>query len=251
MAGCVTHLFRHPIKSIGREPLPHADLVAGKTMPGDRVWAVANDLSKFDPENPAWVSCANFIRGAKAPSLVAFSATLRGSTYTITHAGTKETYSFTPDDPAQHAGFLAFLAQYIPENRAMPKALVKVPERGMTDTDFPSVSILSQSSRAALAGAAGKPVEMERFRGNIWLEGLEPWEERQWIGKRLRIGGAEILIREHIGRCVATTANPASGETDVDTLSVLRTNWGHTDLGVYGEIVKSGRIALEDRVEIL
>jgi len=220
-------------------------------MPGDRVWAVSNALSKFDPENPAWVSCANFIRGSKAPSLIAFSATLAGDTYTVTHAGTKERYSFAPDDPAQHAGFLAFLARYIPENRAQPKALVKVPARGMTDTDFPSVSILSQSSLKALADAAGQPMEMERFRGNIWLEGLEAWEERQWLGKRLCIGGTEILVREHIGRCTATTANPASGAQDVDTLKILQAHWGHTELGIYGEVVKSGRIALDDKVEIL
>lgn len=220
-------------------------------MPGDRVWAVTNDLSKFDLDQPEWLSCANFIRGAKAPSLIAFSATLEGSDYTITHAGTDETFSFNPDDPAQHASFLAFLAAYIPENRAAPKALVKVPERGMTDTDFPSVSLLSHSSRQALANAAGKPVEMERFRGNIWLDGLEAWAEREWIGKTVRIGGAEILIREHIGRCVATTANPASGVQDVDTLKILKANWGHTDLGIYGEIVKSGRVSLEDKVEIL
>lgn len=220
-------------------------------MPHDRVWAVTNELSKFDQDNPEWVSCANFIRGAKAPSLMAFSAALKGDAYSITHAGTKETHSFNPDDPAQHADFLAFLSQYIPENRAAPKALVKVPKRGMTDTDFPSISILNQSSLQALAEAAGKPVEMERFRGNLWLAGLEAWEERDWIGKILSIGGTEILIREHIGRCQATTANPASGMQDVDTLKILKANWGHTDLGIYGEVVKSGHIALEDKVEIL
>lgn len=251
MTGLVSNIFRHPIKSIGREPLGFADLVAGKTMPNDRVWAVSHALSKFDTENPAWVSCANFIRGSKAPSLIAFSATLQGETYTITHAGSGESFSFNPEDSAQHPAFLAFLARYIPENRAMPKALVKVPERGMTDTGFPSISILSQSSLKALADAAGKPVEMERFRGNIWLEGLEPWAERAWPGKLLRIGEAEFEVREHIGRCAATTANPATGEQDVNTLKILRKNWGHTDLGIYAEVVKSGRVALQDKVEIL
>ena len=251
MAAFVTHLFRHPIKSVGHEPLTHTDLEAGKAMPFDRLWAITNDRSKFDPDNPEWMSCANFIRGSKAPSLIAFSARLEGSIYTVIHAGTKESFSFNPDDPAQHAGFLAFVAGYIPENRAMPKALVKLPARGMTDTDFPSISILSQSSLKALAGAAGQPLKMERFRGNIWLEGLAPWAERQWLGKRLRIGGTEILLREHIGRCAATTANPATGAQDVDTLEILRQNWGHSELGIYGEVIKSGRITLDDKVEIL
>ena len=247
----VTNIFCHPIKSVGRAPLAEVLLAAGKTMPNDRVWAVEHEAGKFDPKNPAWVSCANFIRGAKAPSLVALSIVQSGENYTITHDGTGESFTFNPNDPTQHPAFITFLATFVPENRAQPKAVVKVPGRGMTDTDFPSISILSQTSLSALAEAAGKAVEMERFRGNIWFDGLPAWEERSWIGKRIRIGEVELNVRENIGRCSATTANPVSGEQDVPTLKILEQNWGHTDLGVYGEVITPGRVALDDRIEIL
>lgn len=247
----VAQIFRHTIKSVGRESCAYTDLQAGKTMAGDRVWAIADTQSRIDPAAPEWMSCANFIRGAKAPSLVAFSATFAGGVYSVTHEGSKEQFSFRPEDEAGHTAFLDFVARYIPANKAMPKALVRVPARGMTDTPFPSISILSTASLAALEAAAGAPVAKERFRGNIWLEGLSAWEERGWIGKTLRLGEAELVIKEHIGRCRATTANPSSGDQDIDTLKLLKANWGHTELGVYAEVVKAGRVSVGDRAEIL
>lgn len=58
MTGSVTSLWRHPIKSHGRESLDATTLIAGQTMPGDRVWAVAHEMSKAD--NSAWSRGANF-----------------------------------------------------------------------------------------------------------------------------------------------------------------------------------------------
>ncbi len=40
MTGQVTQIWRHPIKSHGRETLQEVTVIPGQTMPGDRVWAV-------------------------------------------------------------------------------------------------------------------------------------------------------------------------------------------------------------------
>ena len=76
-------------------------------------------------------------------------------------------------------------------------------------------------------------------------------KEFDWVGKRLRIGGAEFDINERITRCLATTANPATGLRDADTLGALQDNWGHKQFGVYGVVVKSGQINLGDEIEVL
>ena len=54
MSGAVSSLWRHPIKSHGREALEQVTLSAGQTMPGDRVWAVAHEASKAD--DSVWIS---------------------------------------------------------------------------------------------------------------------------------------------------------------------------------------------------
>ena len=48
MTGKVTSIWRHPIKSHGREELDEVTLAAGQTMPGDRMWAIAHENSKAD-----------------------------------------------------------------------------------------------------------------------------------------------------------------------------------------------------------
>ena len=48
MSPRVTALWRHPIKSHGREALTRARLTAGATMPWDRTWAVAHDAARTD-----------------------------------------------------------------------------------------------------------------------------------------------------------------------------------------------------------
>ncbi len=247
----VSTLFCHPIKGIGRHRLEEVRLTAGQTMPEDRIWAVTHEASKYDASNPGWTSCGNFIRGAKAPTLQAIDLYKTAKGYGLLHNAQNTPFEFDPEDEAQHAGFLRWLTTFIPENRARPKALVRAESRGMTDSDFPSISIHTNASLAALSEVAGKPVEPERFRGNIWLDGCEAWEERSWIGKRIRIGEAELEVREHIGRCMATTANPESGAQDIWTLKLLEKHWGHTQFGVYGAVVKSGRIALGDKAKLI
>ena len=116
----------------------------------------------------------------------------------------------------------------------------------MTDSDFPSVAILNRSSLRALSQKAGRDLAMERFRGNIWLDGLAPWEEFDLVGREITIGGARFAVRERITRCRATMSNPETGRIDVNTLDLLDAGWNHTDFGVYAEVTASGPVAIGD-----
>ncbi len=227
-------------------------LEAGKTMHGDRKWAVTHAASRFDPEAPEWIACNNFIRGAKAPALQAISISqyVIGSDMLLKHPA-HPAFRFNPENKAEHKGFIEWLAQFVPQNRARPAALVAAPDRGMTDSPFPSISILNLASLAELSAKAGRVMDPARFRGNIWLDGLDAWEEFSWIGKTLRLGRAEVIIRERITRCVATHADPLTGQADVDTLGLLEAGWDHKDFGVYGEVVKSGMAECDDGAHIL
>ena len=92
---------------------------------------------------------------------------------------------------------------------------------------------------------------MERFRGNVWLDGLAPFAEFDLVGREVRVGGAILRVRERITRCKATTVDPATGISDADTLGALAAGWGHQDFGVYAEVVEGGRVAVGDPAEAL
>ncbi len=241
----VASIWRHPIKSHGREALDEVTLTAGQTMPWDRFWAVRHTQSAAD--GTRWEHCANFSRGAKAPALQAIRARLdeTDAVVTLTHPDRPD-LRFQPDSEA--ARFLDWVRPLMPADRAASAGIVRVAERGMTDTDYPSISIINRSSHLAVAQRSGTELSEMRWRGNFVLEGLAPWQEFEWLGKRLRIGGAELLIRERIGRCLSTTANPATGKRDVDTLGILESGWQHTDFGICAEVIGSGAVRREDPV---
>ncbi|MBI1220482.1 MAG: MOSC domain-containing protein [Rhodobacteraceae bacterium] len=243
---------RHPIKSHGREALASVSLSEGRSMPWDRRWAVAHARTKFDAAAPAWAKSANFVIGTRAPALTAIAAVLDEATATVTLTHPERpAITFAPDDAADQARFLDWVAPLCLPDQPAPQALVTVPDRGMTDTDYPSVSLLNLASGTDLGQRMGVDLSPLRWRGNLWLDGLEPWQEAGWIGRDLRIGAARLRIVEPITRCKATTANPATGLRDADTLAALRQGFDHQLFGLYARVIEGGTIGQGDRVEVL
>lgn len=248
MTGALAAIWRHPIKGHGRESLPEATLTPGEGLPWDRHWAVAHEAAKL---GPGWNACMNFARGAKAPGLMAVDSHLDTATATVTlrHPQRGEIV-FRPDDPADLPRFLDWVRPLNPPGRAQPVRIVTA-GRAMTDTDFPSISLNSLASVRDLAARMGADLSPHRWRANLWIGGVGPFEEFAWVGRRLRIHKVVLEVAERITRCKATAANPDSGVIDADTLGGLSAHYGHQEFGVYAQVVTGGEIRLEDEVEVL
>lgn len=249
MEARVSHLWRHPIKGHGVEAVAGTTLMAGCTMPWDRIWAIAHDGALIDRSNRDWAAPSNFSRGARTPELMAIRASVDEALgeVTLDHPDRPQIV-VDPDDPADAAALIAWLLPLADPARALPAYVTRAEGRGMTDSDFPSIAILNAASLRALSQRVGKPLAMERFRGNIWIEGLAPWQEFEWIGRDLQIGDAVLRVRERITRCLATAANPDTGRRDADTLGALEAGWGHRDFGVYAEVIDGGAVTVGDPV---
>jgi uncharacterized protein YcbX len=166
---------------------------------------------------------------------------------TLSHPDRK-TITLHPEQDS--ARLVEWTRPLMPEDRAQSARVVRVDGRGMTDTPFPSISIANIATHHAVEGKLATSLAMQRWRCNLWLDGLEAWDEFNWIGKTLRIGDVEFDIKERITRCLATTANPETGERDADTLGALKT-WGHQDFGVYAVVKNSGTIRCGDKAQII
>lgn len=248
----LAELWRYPVKSHGREEITRTVLTEGRTMPWDRRWAVAHEMAKLDCDTPEWAPCANFSRVAKAPRLAAISvqSNLRDQTVTFSYPRQRD-LTVDLDDPDGQGAFIQWIMPLAAKDRALPSRIVRVPERGMTDTDYPSVSLINLASHAEVATKIGQPTSHLRWRGNLVMGGLAPFVERDWVGKRIRVGQAELEVRENITRCEATKANPDTGEKDHDTLGALRAGWGHQEFGVYAVVVKTGDVQQGDPIEVI
>ena len=90
----------------------------------------------------------------------------------------------------------------------------------------------------------------------IGVDGVEPHAEDGWIGERLRVGGALLVVRENVGRCAITTLDPDSGVRDLDTLGVIAAYRGDVPtgeplpFGMWCEVVEPGPVAVGDPVEV-
>lgn len=247
MTARVTEIFRHPIKSHGRESLASVALIAGQTMPYDRLWAVAHERSEAD--GSIWAACRNFTRVAGSPALAAISAELDEASETLTLRHPARTdLTFRPDEDCTR--LLAWLEGFTPQNRPQPVRLLRGATRGFTDSERGHLTLCNRASHRAVEETIGHPLAIERWRGNLWIDGAPAWAENNWIGREIRLGGAVLKILARTQRCLATHANPETGERDAQVLTALD-SFGHRDFSVKAEVVRDGTVALDDTVELL
>jgi MOSC domain-containing protein len=139
-----------------------------------------------------------------------------------------------------------------------PLLLVRPDEPGAANDDLP-VSILSTASMGALVAQAGTdvPNDARRFRMLVDVDGCErPHEEDEWIGRRVRVGGAVLRVAQPIPRCAVTTQDPSTGIRDFKTLHVIKDYRGvrggkYLDFGVGARVEEPGPVRLGDVVEPL
>jgi uncharacterized protein len=118
-----------------------------------------------------------------------------------------------------------------------------------------AATIVSRGSLERLreeAGVAG-PVDGRRFRMLFEIDGVEPHEEDEWLGRRVTIGDAVVAPVGNVGRCAVTTKNPDTGEIDLDTLKTLAAYRPEGRIeplpfGIHAAVVQPGRVRVGDPV---
>lgn len=245
----LAHIRRHPIKSIGGEGLDRVALTAGARLPGDRAWAVLSAAGErlATARTPGeWLPKSAFLVTAKSHALQAVQGGWSGAHLVLRHPDQGE---ITVDPDGDQAALLTWLAPLWPADRGAPSRLLRA-EDSFTDDRRPFVSILSLDSLAQLEADLGQRLDMERWRGNLWLKGLPPFAEFDLIGQTIQIGPARLRIEERTGRCPATSGNAATGRPDCDMLAALERLYGHTDFGVFATVNQGGEIATDDEVRL-
>ena len=189
----------------------------------------------------------NFLRGWAEPSLMAIRATLdpEGRRLTLAHPARPTVTLWPDDDPA---ALIDWLRPLWSATRPEPSAVAQVPGQAMSDVPDPWLAIANLASNRALGQRLGQGLSIHRWRANLWLDGLAPWEEFDLVGRTIAIGMVRLRVEERITRCRATAANPDTGRVDADTLGALEAGYGHQDFGVYARVLTPGTIRTGDPV---
>eukprot|EP01037_Dinobryon_pediforme_P014311 gene14311-14434_t len=249
----INALYRYPVKGLSGEQLKHAALEAEAYFPGDRLFAIENGPSGFDETAPEHQPKIKFLMLMRNERLAKLETRFEDAnqTLTILRDG-KQVTRGALSRPLGCSIIEQFLAAFMKDElRGTPKVRHAPENFRFTDSRKGFVSCINLASVRDLGRVLGVEIDPLRFRGNILLEGLEPWQEFDFIGKSLKIGSVELEVTKRIERCAATNVNPANATRDMNIPNTLMRAFGHTDCGIYARITKSGQIGLQDNVELV
>ncbi len=245
-------LYRFPVKGLSAEKLSHIDVKADQGFAFDRCWAIENGRREFDPENPKFFPKRRFLQLAQYPKLAQLFCRFDEVTksLTITHHGNK-LVSGDLNSPAGIAAIEKCIAGFIADLNGEPR-LVSAMGHHFSDIPQKAVSLINLASLNEISKAAGRQVSPLRFRGNIYVSGLEPWQEMDWQGRTIAIDGKPVFeVFAITGRCPATKVNLETGDRDIEMLDILDENFGHTKCGVYMSIINDGLIRPGSTLEVV
>lgn len=253
-------LYEHPLKSCRGNAVPRAE-VEFEGLSRDRRFL-------------AHTADGTFISGRSHPSLVLVRADWDGSILRLAAPGRTDLIVrpqavvsasvavWASRFPAWDQGDEAadWLSECVGEAvrlawlGASQRPLLWDEERRVTFADAAPCTALGDGSLRELSRRVGEPLSERRFRPNLFLAGLEAFEEDGW--RRFRIGEVEFQVLDGCGRCEFTTVDPDTAERHprrepVATLETFR----RTDTGVYFALnlmpLNRGTLRVGDPVTVL
>jgi uncharacterized protein YcbX len=228
----VIALYRHPVKGFTPESVGTLTVQADGRIAGDRVLAFrfAEAAAPEDRDGLDYWPKSKGLALESFPGLAALRLTYDDATarVRIAHEG-RTLVEAGLDDEGRTALTEAMTAFVLasPEGKRLrrpgrlPLVLVGDGVRSrFQDRPRGYVSVHSAASVAALSAALEQPVDDRRFRSNVVIDGVDAGDELGWQGE-VRIGDVRLVAAGPIVRCLATHANPDSGERDAKVLTTL------------------------------
>ena len=243
-------IYRYPVKGLSPEPLARTTLAVQDTLPADRLYAIENGPSGFDPAAPRHQPKQRYLMLMRNERLAQLRTRFDDSSHTLAiEVQGREVARGDLRTPAGRAVIERFFAVFCADElRGAPKVL-QAPGFSFSDVARKVVSIINLASVAAVANAVDRPVHPLRFRANVYVTGWPAWHEFDLVGHEIALGAsARLKITKPIVRCAATNVDPDTGLRDLSIPDTLLRSFGHSDCGVYGEVVEAGDIVRGDDV---
>jgi uncharacterized protein len=251
-------LYRYPVKGLSPEPLGRAALESGRCLPHDRRFAIALRSTRFDPQRPEWLAKTHFAMLMRDEKLAQLHTRFDEASGVLSiERDRRMLIEARLTEPEGRRRVAAFFDEFLGGAVERPLRVVEAPGHAFADarkkpnaTADQYVSLINRASIAALGEAIGAPVDPLRFRANLYFDGPPAWAELDWLGRDIAVGTARLRVVAAITRCAATQVNPDTAERDLDIVGALQRRFGHNLMGIYGEVVEGGEIAVGDAIAV-
>lgn len=251
VTGRIASIYRHPVKGFTPERLDAVSLAPDRPFPCDRLFAVEDGPSGFDPAQPAHISKTRFTVLAKIAKVAAARTAFNDATgvLTATAVGSPDFSGLLTSDAGKRA-FADWLTDLLGPDAEGPLRVIEGPgAHRFTDHPKGQVSIVNLASVRDLGARMGLTLDPLRFRANLYVDGWPAWAENDWVGRTLKLGGARATVLKPIARCAAVGVDPVSAARDLDLVEALFDHLGHVWCGVYVQIAAAGKLAAGDTAE--
>ena len=244
-------IYRYPVKGLSPQALAQTSLKVGQTLPADRLYAIENGASGFDPAAPAYFPKQRFLMLMRNERLAALRTDYDDVSHTlmIENEG-REAVRGDLRSPEGRLAIEAFFRRYMAKDLRGPPKVLSGQGHSFSDVAKKVVSIINLATVAAIEAAAGAAVNPLRFRGNIYVSGWPAWREFELLGSDIHLGAARLKVVKRIVRCAATDVDPDTGIRDLTLPRTLMQSFGHADCGIYAEVRAAGEIAVGDAVTV-
>jgi uncharacterized protein YcbX len=257
----ITSINYCPVKSVSFQSVKNCKIKKNIGIVGDRIFAFAKDLdteqSKLFEKSPderkgKWNKVLTL---KNSPALNKYNFIFKDEKLKLTLKD-KEILSIDINQSNERKALSNKISE-LESSLKQPITLMKNDEFPFFDTSISkkvdfinSVSLLNIQSINDFEKKVNKNIETSIFRGNIYVDGIEPWKEREWIGKIIKINNVSFKVEKNIPRCVAINLKPNSDDNSFNLLQLLKKNYNHFDMGIYLTALDDGEINIENTIEL-
>ena len=244
MSAIITSIHYCPVKSISFQNIENCKINKNVGIEGDRVFAFSQNLNldqstEFE-KNPE-------TRKGKWNKIVTLKNTPVFNKYNFLHKDNKLTLTLNNKE------IITVNVDETNERDDLAKKLIELEDslkndiRLMRNDEYPfydtsisnksmfknSISLLNINSIKDFENKIDQKIEKSIFRGNLYFDGIEAWEERNWIGKTIKINDVLFKVEKNIPRCVAINLKPETDDNTFSLLKELKRTYNHYDMGIY------------------
>ena len=261
MSAIITSIHNCPVKSISFQNIEKCKINKNVGIEGDRVFAFSQNLNldqsvEFE-KNPE-------TRKGKWNKIVTLKNTPVFNKYNFLHEDNKLTLTLNNKE------IITVNVNETNERNNLEKKLIELEGslkndiRLMRNDEYPfydtsisnksmfrnSISLLNINSIKDFGNKIDQKIEKSIFRGNLYFDGIDAWEERNWIGKTIIINDVLFKVEKNIPRCVAINLKPETDDNSFNLLKTLKQTYDHYDMGVYLTPENDGEINLSEKILI-
>jgi uncharacterized protein YcbX len=261
MSANISSINYCPVKSVSFQTIENCEIKKDIGIVNDRIFAFAKDLDQEqaklfekspDDRKGKWNKVLTL---KNSPVLNKYNFIFKDEKLTLT---LKDKEILTIDiNQSEQREELSNKISELESSLKQPITLMKNHEFPFFDTSISnkvnfvnSVSLLNIQSINDFIEKIDRNFESSIFRGNICIDGIEPWKEREWIGKIIKINNVSFKVEKNIPRCVAINLKPQTDDNTFNLLQLLKKTYNHFEMGIYLTALDDGEINIGDTINI-